>query len=248
MPTMHARLRTRGIGRGVILAAALVGCAGPDPVASVRDLPYGTPIEAGPKPDPAACQDRIRSEIGAAIRIRGELRTPGVGTDEVAARAAAADPTADTAALGIPLTAAELRALERNGLALDNESPIAFWVGVGAPERFGGIWLRGGATNVAVLHGDPATLALARCLEPANAAYVWANVSLAAGTAVLDRIGADMDRWRARGVVINMIDYDETTGVVNVGVNAPTPEMLAAFQEAYGPLIRLVQQGPIVPV
>ena len=174
--------------------------------------------------------------------------TPGVATDEVAVRAAAADPGTDTTALGIPLSGTELRALAGNGFAVEPGSPISFWVSAGARDRFGGIWLDRGTLHVAVLHGDPATLALARCIEPPNVTYVWANVSLAEGTALLDRIGGDMDRWRASGISINLIDYDETQGVVNVGLTEPTPQALAALQAAYGPLVRVVQQVPSVPL
>jgi hypothetical protein len=231
----------------VALAMAVAGCAESEPPPSIATLPYGTPIEAGLKPEPLECQQRIRAEIAGAIRIRTALMTPGVATDEAAVRAAAADPGTDTQSFGIPLTAAELRALKGNGISFEVESPIGFWVDPGAPDRFGGLWLRNGVMNVAVVHGDPATLALARCVERANVAYVWADVSMTEGTAVLNRIGADMDRWRATGIPINLIDYDETTGVVNVGVTEPTPQALAALQAAYGPLVRLVKEGPITP-
>jgi hypothetical protein len=232
----------------VALAVVLSSCAGPEPAPSGPDLLYGTPIEAGPKPDPGRCQQLIRAEIGTAIRTRAELMTPGVATDEVAVRAAAEDPTADIHALGIPLTAMELRALKGNGMGMDAGTPIAFWVNVGARERFGGIWLRGGATNVAVVRGDPATLALARCIEPADAAYVWAGVSKAEGEALLSRVASDMDRWRADGIAINQIDYDETAGVVTVGVSEPTQQALDALQAAYGSLIRVVKQDPGIPL
>jgi hypothetical protein len=244
------RLATWSIG-ALAAASVLAGCAGPEPAPSVPDLPYGAPIEAGPKPAPLDCRGRIGAEVGAAIRIRAELMTPGVATDEASVRAAAADPEADTTVLGIPLTAGELRALKGNGFGPDPASPIAFWVNAGAPERFGGIWIDPPGTSryvVAVVDGDPATLAIARCVEGPDVRYVWADVSLAEGTALLNRIGSDTDRWRAQGLQINQIDYDETTGVVNVGVSKPTPEALAALQAAYGPLVRLVVAEPGVPL
>ena len=232
---------------GGLVVAALVACDAGPAATPIPVIAYGTPIEAGPKPDPGRCQELIRADIRAAIRIRTELMTPGIATDEIAVRAAAADPTTDTTTVGIPLTAAELRALARNGIAHEAGDALSWWVDVGAPERFGGQWTRGAADVVAVVHGDPATLALARCVEPANVAYVWADVSLAEGRAVLDRISADTDRWRASGIVINILDYDETSGVLQVGVSLPTAEALAKLQEAYGPMVRLVKEEAPTP-
>jgi hypothetical protein len=174
--------------------------------------------------------------------------TPGVATDEASVRAAAADPEADTQSFGIPLTPAELRALEGNGVSFEIDAPMGVWVNPGLPERFGGLWLQGGVVTVAVVQGDPTVLALARCVERGPVRYVWADVSLAEGTALLNRIGSDTDRWRAQGLQINQIDYDETAGVVNVGVSRPTPEALAALQAAYGRLVRLVEAEPAVPL
>lgn len=231
---------------GVSLAA-VAGCAGPDQVAApttAPSLPYGTRIDAGPKPDPARCQALIRAEIGPAMKIRSELAS--VETDEATARAAAADPRADILSVGIPLTREELRGVTFNGLALEPHTAMGFWVNVGAPDRFGGMWLDG-ALRVAVVHGDPATLAIARCIEPPAVSYVWADVSLAEGTAMLDRIGSDRDQWRGRGIAINTIEYEETKGVVTVGVSEPTEQKLAALQGVYGPLIRLVKADPAQP-
>jgi hypothetical protein len=242
-------MRQAFITAGVLVASVALagaGCGGPEAAPStVGTLTYGTPIAAGPKPDPARCQAIIRAEIGPAMKIRAALG--GVAVDEAAARAAATDPAADLQTVGIPLTREELRGVKANGLALDENTAMGFWVTVGAPDRFGGMWFDG-ALRVAVVGGDPATLAIARCIEPAAVSYVWAGVSTAEGTALLDRIGRDMDRWKARGISINMIDYDETTGVVNVGVSAPNAQILTALQAEYGPLIRLVQQDPAQPL
>jgi hypothetical protein len=146
------------------------------------------------------------------------------------------------------LTPAEIGALRASGLEIDLWAPISSWVDTGAPDRFGGLWLDGG-TYVAVVDGDPQTLALARCVEPktADMHYVWATVSQAAGRAVQDRIGTDMAQWTARGVQINLTYYDVKTGTVHVGISAPTPELEAAFRDAYGPIIRLEKAGPITP-
>jgi hypothetical protein len=239
-------VRGRILALAWLCAIAAAACAS-EPPPSTPTHRYGEPIDGGAKPDPASCQQLIRSNVAGAIRIRASLSTPAVGTDEATVRAAAADPTADTGAVGVPLTPAEIGALRKSGLALDPWSPISFWVDTGAPDRFGGMWLDGG-TYVAVVGGDAETLALARCVEPitGDLHFVWATVSQAQGKAVQDRIGTDMKGWGARGVQINMTYYDVKTGTVHVGVSAPNPQLEAAFRDAYGPIVRLEQAGPIV--
>jgi hypothetical protein len=232
----------------VALAMAVVGCAETAPPPSIPTLPYGTPIEAGPKPDPGACQDRIRSDIGAAVRIRASFGfAPGVAATEVAARAAAADPTSDTATIGVPLTSAELTAIRTNGLAFDPWSAVSEWVESGAPERFGGMWLDGSTVFVAVVNGNPASLALARCIEPPATRHVWADISQAEGTAIQGRIDVDMQALRSSGVAVNMTYYDVKTGLVNVGVTTVTPEIQALIRDRYGPRVVVTQAGPITP-
>jgi hypothetical protein len=233
----------------VALTMAVASCAETQPPPSIPTLSYGTPIEAGPKPDPGACQDRIRSDIGAAVRIRASLGfAPGVGATEVAARAAAADPTSDTATIGVPLTLAELAAIRGNGMAFDPWSAVSEWVEAGAPERFGGMWLDGSTVFVTVVNGDPASLALARCVEPPATRYLWADISQAEGTATNDRIGADIRALRASGVAVNMTYYDVKTGLVNVGVTTVTPQIQALMRDRYGPRVVVTQAGPITPL
>jgi hypothetical protein len=227
----------------VIAAAA---CAS-GPPSSIPAHQYGEPIDAGAKPDPATCQQLIRSNVAGAMRIRASLSTPGVAADEATVRAAAADPASNIARVGVPLRPDETAALKASAISIDPWSPISFWVDAGAPERFGGLWLDGG-TSVAVVDGDGESLALARCVEPntADMHYVWATVSQAAGRAVQTRIGNDMAGWNARGVQINMTYYDVKTGTVHVGVSAPNAELEAAFRDAYGPIVRLEKAGPLV--
>jgi hypothetical protein len=166
---------------------------------------------------------------------------------QAAARAASADPNADVLTLGFAVTGPELAAVRRSGLAIDPETAIVSWVHNGAPDRFGGIWLSHGVLTASIVRADPATLALAVCLAPSGTRYVSTEVSLAEGRAVQDRVAGDIGHWRANGIAINSVSYDEISGRVDVGVLAPTPEALAVLQAAYGPLIRLVQQGPIMP-
>jgi hypothetical protein len=133
----------------------------------------------------------------------------------------------------------------------DPNTPLGFWVSAGAPERFGGIWIDPPGSNryvIAIVGGDPDTLALARCFEGPDVRYVWATVSKLDGEALKDRIGADMDAWRGRGVPVNSVDYDETRGVVVVGVTTVNDALVQEFQAKYGPLVRLKVQGPFIPV
>jgi hypothetical protein len=249
-------LTRRRVGRlGLVFAGAsaallLVGCGAPPSAPSQALHPYGEALDAGQKPTADACQQRLRSEQVAAARIRTELGVDGVSAEPVAVKAAAADPTTDLTMLGIPLTAAEMQAIRTSGTAMDPATPLGFWVNAGAPERFGGIWIDPPGSNryvVAVVGGDLDTLALTRCVEAPDTRYVWATVSKADGEAVKDRIGADMDAWRGHGVLVNSVDYDETTGAVVVGVTTVTDALAQEFQATYGPLVRLEVQGPIVP-
>ena len=238
----------------VVAAASLAGC-GEAPAASVAHA-HGEPIAVVPSgaPDAAACDLRLRAEQLAAQRIRQELRTDGISVDPVAVKTAAGDPGATTAVLGIPLTASELNALTKSGSALDGASALSYWVSAGAPERFGGIWIDPPGTSryvVAIVGGDADTLGLARCLAEANGGvdvhFVWANVSLAEGRALAERIGNDMAALRASGVQINGVGYQENEGTVIVGVTAPTPELERQLIERYGQPIRLEKQGPLAP-
>ena len=210
---------------------------------------FGEALDPGPKPAAGVCEERLRSEQAAAARIRTELRADEVSSDPAAIKAAAADPAADLSMLGIPLTAAETQALRRSGLAMDAATPLAYWVSVGAPSRFGGIWIDPPGSNrfvVAVVGGDPDTLGLARCVEGPDVRYVWAAVSLTDGEAIKDRIGADIGAWRARGVAVNSVDFDETNGVVTVGVTEVNDALVQQFQAMYGPVVRLKVEGPAV--
>jgi hypothetical protein len=249
------RRRRRGLDlalAAISAAVLLIGCGTPAPEApSQPPHPFGEALDAGEKPSPGACQQRLRSEQVAAARIRTELMAEGVSAEALAVKAAAADPTSDLTTLGIPLTAAEIQAIRRSGLAMDAATPIAFWVSAGAPERFGGIWIDPPGSNryvVAVVNGDPDSLGLARCVEAPDTRYVWAMVSSADGEALKDRISADIEAWRGRGVPVNFVDYDETKGVVVVGVTTVTDSLVLEFRAKYGPLVQLEVQGPAVPL
>ena len=231
---------------GVLLGIA-AGCDDARTPIATPVHAYGDALEVGPEPDAATCDARIRGEQAGAARIRAALQIPGLASDPVTVKAAATDPTTDTSQWGIPLTAAELAAIRKQGIATDGWAGINVWVATGAPERFGGNWLTGDRLTVAVVGGDPATVEFAQCLAPAEIRLVWATVSRADGEAVMNRVATDMQGWRSRGVQINTVDYDETTGVVRVGATVISEALLAELQAQYGPLVRLVPEGPVVP-
>jgi len=231
-----------------LIGVMLGGCDVVTSPAALQPHPFGAPVDPGPRPDPVTCDRLIRGDVMAAIRIRLDFATPGVATDDAAARAAAADPGTNTVLVGVPLTTAEVRALQQNEFAFDRVSPLNYWVHVGAPERYGGLWIDGGVPTVAVVEGDPGALALARCLEPNGGREVWADISFAAGQALAARIAAETGRWKAKGLQVNEIDYDESAGVVDVGVSVRNARTESMLLESYGQRIRLHQEDPAAPL
>jgi hypothetical protein len=211
---------------------------------------HGEPLDAGPTPNSAACDARLRSEETVAAAIRTDLRVPEIAADPATIAAVAKDPAASTDVLGIPLTAAETAALRRQGMVVgDPSATISNWVNVGAPDRFGGVWIDPPGSNryvVAIVNGDPATLALARCLERVDTRYAWANLSIGEGRARAHRIGNDMQALRAQGMEINGVGYRENEGNVVVGVTHPSTELLTLLLAQYGPPLRLEEMGPAI--
>jgi hypothetical protein len=251
---MRRRSATTGAGRvaaallALGLLVALAGCGTTEPPSAAAHV-FGEPLDAGVKPDEAGCQTRIRAEEAVAAQIRATLEKTGLKSDLATVKAVAADPMADVATYGFPVTQTEAVGLHANGFDLDTTMPIAMWVQVGAPDRFGGLWFDGATAMVAIVNGDPATLAVARCLErEMPVRYVWTATSELAGEALKDRVGADINAWKARGVAVNMVDFDETKGVVTIGVTVVDDALRRLFFETYGPLVLLVVEGPARPL
>ncbi len=239
---MRASVAIRAVTFGFLVAACGMAPKGPPPA-------HGVPIDPGPRPSADECGRMIRADLAAAKRIRADLRLDGVPSDDGAVQAAASDPGADLSTLGIPLQASEVNAIGKSGIGLDEHSSLAILVHAGAPERFGGIWIDPPGTDryvVAVIGPDVATLARARCVEGANTHYVTARMSLEAGQAIQDRITADWQALAAQGIKLAMIAYDETKGIVVVGVTGLTEEIRRRLTEKYGDIV-VEEQGPIVP-
>lgn len=239
---MRAFVAIRAVTFGFLVAACGMAPKGSPPA-------HGVAIDPGPRPSADDCARIIRADLEAAKRIRADLHLDGLPSDDAALRAAAADPGADLSTLGIPLFASEVNAIGKSGIALDEHDRLAILVHSGAPERFGGIWIDPPGTDryvVAVVGPDPATLARARCVEGANTNYVTARISLEAGLAIQSRVNADWQALAAQGIKLATTSYDETKGVVIVGVTGLTEDIRRRLTEKYGDIV-VEEQGPLVP-
>jgi hypothetical protein len=237
----------------VLLILAVLGCGTTTPSGQESGSPavVGAPVDPGVKPSPTECDRILRADVQAAIRIRESLQVAGVPSSVAAAQAAAADPEADLSAFGVPFLGTELHAIRDSGLVLDAATALAYWVSVGAPERFGGIWMDPPASGryvVSIVGPDEDTLRLARCLEQADTRYVVAGLSLAAGNALKDRIAADSRSLEAEGIRVTLVDFDETRGVVVIGVMGLTEGIRRALSARYGPWVRVEEQPLVVPM
>jgi hypothetical protein len=168
-------------------------------------------------------------------------------------KAAANDTGADIAALGIPLSGAELTALHASGIFIDRTSPLLFWVQTGEPQRFGGIWIDppGSARYVVgILNTDPTALALARCLDAGiDVRYVTAARSVADDNALVARISADMGVLQSSGVHIVSIGIGVQASVmiVIVGVTGLTETIRTELVGRYGDSIVVEEQASASP-
>ncbi len=257
----------RRLGVLAVLAWSLVAC---EALTTLRDpalieqgptTPHGDPIDAGPRPSDADCEQRIRSQVVAAARIRAAIfghpfpdpaPVPNeLQSDLPTVEAVAKDPKSHIdQSLGIPLTNTEEKVLDDSHVS-GWETPLAMWVGAGAPERFGGFWIAAPETEryvVAIPSGDPDTLALARCLETngVDVRYVHAVQSLAEGRASQERVSSDRGLLAAIGIDVMSIGYLENEGVLEVGIKDPTDAKEIVLMARYGPFIRVIEGQTIV--
>jgi hypothetical protein len=208
----------------------------------------GAVVDAGERPDAAACEARIRADIAGARAVRTALASFDLGslpvaTDEATARRAAADPASDTATFGIPVTQEELTASLATGIGIDSMEPLVarLWA---APDRYGDLWFDGDILAVAVMSRDAA--ADLRCFEPADdtVRYVEAGWPKAALNALQDRIDAD---WQSGALKRDGIDVRGTgrtvqddVMVLEVTVHGLTPVIADELRRRYG--------DPVMPV
>lgn len=227
----------------------IAGCGGEGIATASALARHGDPLDPGERPTAEVCRQRLTGDIRAATRIRAGLRIDGIPATDAAARTAAADPAADVATLGIPLTPPELAALRAGGVAIDSASRLVSWIHIGEPEQFGGIWIDPPGGNryvVAVVGSDPSWLALARCLDQGvDVHYVSAGRSLAAGQALQERISADTGSLQSSGIGIVSVAYSEKDEVVVIGVTGVTEAIRRGLTERYGDAIRVEEQAPL---
>ena len=245
----------------LLLAGLAAGCFSEAPASIATPAPSGPaiashrsgePLSPGVRPTAAECRQHLTADTGAAKLIRSELAIDGLPSTDIAILAAAADPGADIATLGIPITVGELEALRASGTFVDRSSPLRFWVQGGASERFGGIWIDppgSGRFVVGILDTDPSALALARCLDTGlDVRYVAARSSLADDNALQARISADLSQLKSSGIkVVSVgIGVRAAATVVVIGVTGVTDEIRANLVARYGDTIVVEEQSPIV--
>lgn len=250
------------ISRLLLVAALAGGCAGqagsspagPGQASSSSvAVQAGEPLDPGLRPSAEACRQQLTADVGAAKRLRSELRTADIPSTDAAVKAAANDTGADITALGIPLTRAELTALQASGIFIDRASPLLFWVQTGEPQRFGGIWVDppGSARYVVgILNSDPTALALARCLDAGiDVRYVTAARSVADDNALVARISADMGALQSSGVHIVSVGIGVRASVmiVIVGVTGLTEAIRTELIGRYGDAIVVEEQASASP-
>lgn len=213
----------------------------------------GEPINPGVRPNAVECRQALTADLGAAKRLRAELRIDGIPSTDVAVLAASVDPRSDVTTLGIPLAPDELVALQGSGTYVDRASPLTFWVQAAEPGRFGGIWIDppgSGRYVVGILDRDATALALARCLDAGlDVRYVAAGSSVADDNALQARIGTDFDELRSSGIRIVSVGVGVRAAVmvVIVGVTGLTDDTRAKLVARYGDTIVIEEQGPITP-
>lgn len=220
----------------------------------------GASLDPGPKPPAVECERMIRSETVAAGRIRAALygqeypdpEQPAneLRSDPITVLAAATDPASRIhPEIGIPLTPAEEVVLEESGASFGG-GPLSPWAHDGAPDRFGGFWFEPppnqGHVVVAIVGGDPATIALARCLDGwyGHLSYVNAALSLTQLAAARDRVRGDLAVLEAAGIKVAGLGYREDEGKVVIGITGLTDAIASLITVRYGGLVRAEEMGP----
>lgn len=218
------------------------------PAFTAPTVVHGAPLDPGPKPDEATCEQMIRDEHAAAARIRAALNVNELHSDITVAFTVAKDPKAAIShSEGIPLTDDEVALIEASGSS-GWETPLELWANHGASERFGGFWIDPPPTPhfvVAIPPADTRTLALARCLERDDAPirYVEAAITLDALKAIFDWISEDRGWLRASGIELTSIGLRPDEGGIDVGVHGLTPAIEEFLTLRYGWPVR-VHEGP----
>jgi hypothetical protein len=246
MPIRWIRLATLAA-----TAALVVACAAPPTSRAPATLAVSAPASASATRgadvvvDPTACDRALRADATAARNIRSSIDLQGnLPANDAAIASAASDPTADTATIGIPLRPGELQTVLGMGMFMDAATPMAFWVNVGRPDLFGGMWVDPPGTDrhvVSIVDDAPATRALAACLERdgLDVRYVVADVSGAELRAVQDRITAEWQDLQASGIRIVSSGVDTIAHRVVIEVEGVTQAQTARLLARYGPFVEV---------
>jgi hypothetical protein len=232
-----------GLAGGVLIGCQALAPSDASPSPSIQ----GAPLDVTAPLGPAECRVLIARAMETALAIREYVHIDGLGTTAAAVRAAASDPTATLFDLGIPLTSAERRLVAGSGQSFRGNAPLLLWVHVGAPGRFGGIWLDPPGSDrwvVSIPDGSPGTLAMAQCLQGIRqlpTRYVRTALSYQGGMELQARVLADRELWAASGILVLTSSFAEDRGVVQVGVRNPTNTVIAALRDRYGENIDVVR-------
>lgn len=236
----------------LLLVLTLTACSSVDPTAG----PAGThatqraSISVPPRPQDSVCEAIVRHEIAIAIAVRAQMGGVIAATRD-AAMSAADDEGADVTSYGIPLTAAELKALRAAGVPPDPQSVMTAWVA--AHENvFGSPHLVGRALIVAVRNVDPTVLEQTRCFEVGHlrdeVTYESAPVmTRAALDALLARVVSDREMLMREDIEFTTAWTDEVRGVVVIGVRNLSPAVASALVARYGPFVQPVEHEGFSP-
>lgn len=242
--------RRRTVTWGLRAAFVILGLAACAPSVGIRldARPHGAPVSVPARPSDADCVALIRGEQRVSVSVRAALGVDGVDDTAEAAERAAADPDADYAVLGIPLTAEEVDQIRSSSDAPGATVGLAGLIAA-RPELMGTLWLEGGTLVVTILSPESTALRLARCLERGEfigtVRYVTAGTPPADLAALGERINSERSVLARDGIDVTVIETDLATETVMVGVTSRTPEIEARLVERYGSVVRVVEvSGP----
>lgn len=242
----HRRTVTWGF-RAASVILSLAACV-PSVGLRLDARPHGMPVSVPERPSDEDCVALMRGEQRVWVSIRAALGVDGVEDTAEAAGRAAADPDADYAVLGIPLTSEEVDQIRLSSDTPDATVGLAGLVAA-RPELMGTLWLEGQTLVVTILRPESTALRLARCLERGEfigtVRYVTAGTPPAELAALGDRIDSERSVLARDGIDVTVIETDLTTETVIVGLTSSTPEIEARLVERYGSVVQVVEvSGP----
>jgi hypothetical protein len=225
-PPAASHHRSRSLGTLVLLGALAAACGGPVPSPTATSL---TPI-AAPTPSPT-----LPPEIAAAIEVRALY---GLKNDEGYVRSVAANPTATTDVLGIPLLPAEVAELRARAKDRARVNSTVEAYGKQHEDTWAGLYLdeAGGGSLVARFTSDLARheAALRRLVGPFGRLRVeLAPRSLAELQAHVDAIEADRGWFSTIDAFLRYASFEAGGEVVVVHVSSADPEVATRITDHF---------------